>query len=98
MSSIPSWVEEKYPKKIACRKDPSVKHRDALMSADPEGPRTAKQRENSRPQIYRRDVALTPSRCLSVRPPRACKPVKEKQISVGVLQFMPSNWHMGAPV
>jgi TPR repeat protein len=37
-----------------------VKHRDALMSADPEGPRTAKQCENSRPQIYRRDVALTP--------------------------------------
>jgi len=59
MSSIPLWVEEKYPKKIACRKGPPGAHRDALMSAYPEGRRTTKQRENSRPRIYRKDVALT---------------------------------------
>jgi hypothetical protein len=35
-----------------------------------------------------------PSPCTSVRPPRAWKPAKEKQMSVGVLQFIPSSWHM----
>jgi hypothetical protein len=29
-----------------------------------------------------------------VRPPRVTKPVKLNTISVGTLQFMPSNWHM----
>ena len=32
----------------------------------------------------------------SVRPPRCAKPAKEKVTSVGVLQFIPSSWHMAA--
>jgi len=35
-----------------------------------------------------------PSLWSSVFPPRAENPSKEKQISVGTLQFIPSNWHM----
>src|SRR5689334_4217548 len=35
-----------------------------------------------------------PSRWSSVFPPRAEKPSKEKQMSVGTLQFIPSSWHM----
>jgi hypothetical protein len=30
-----------------------------------------------------------------VRPPRCAKPVKLNVTSVGVLQFIPSSWHMG---
>jgi hypothetical protein len=36
-----------------------------------------------------------PSWWVSVRPPRWAKPVKLKTMSVGTLQFMASNWHMG---
>ena len=35
-----------------------------------------------------------PSPWISVSPPRAWKPAKEKQMSVGVLQFIPKSWHM----
>ena len=43
-----------------------------------------------------------PSACTSVPPPRAEKPEKEKQASVGTLQLIPRSWHMeglegGAP-
>src|SRR5687767_2821435 len=35
-----------------------------------------------------------PSAWWSVRPPRCAKPVKLNVTSVGVLQFIPSSWHM----
>ena len=35
-----------------------------------------------------------PSAWWSVMPPRRRKPSKENMMSVGVLQFMPSSWHM----
>jgi hypothetical protein len=35
-----------------------------------------------------------PSVWWSVRPPRWANPVKLKVTSVGVLQFIPSSWHM----
>jgi hypothetical protein len=35
-----------------------------------------------------------PSAWWSVRPPRWAKPVKLNVTSVGVLQFIPSSWHM----
>ena len=37
-----------------------------------------------------------PSEWQSVRPARRRKPSKEKTISVGVLQFIPSNWHINS--
>src|SRR5437764_14533880 len=36
-----------------------------------------------------------PSAWWSVRPPRCAKPEKLNVTSVGVLQFIPSSWHMG---
>src|SRR5215471_3457898 len=35
-----------------------------------------------------------PSAWSAVLPPRAQNPSKEKQMSVGTLQFIPSSWHM----
>ena len=46
------------------------------------------------PVLEERDAQ--PSAWWSVRPPRCAKPVKLKVTSVGVLQFIPSNWHMAA--
>jgi len=34
-----------------------------------------------------------PSAWTSVPPPRFWNPVKEKQMSVGMLQFIPNSWH-----
>jgi len=39
-----------------------------------------------------------PSSWSAVFPPLSQKPSKEKQISVGTLQFIPSSWHIGSPM
>ena len=49
---------------------------------------------NKRTPLPSKKPIPKPSAWWSVMPPRRRKPSKENMMSVGVLQFMPSSWHM----
>src|SRR5450759_5333827 len=52
---------------------------------------------NRRTPLPSKKAMPQPSAWTSVSPPRFWNPVKEKQMSVGVLQFMPNSWHIAYP-